>query len=97
MMATKCLKCGNGGKRYDDEACVLKGWPWGRVPFAYCDCPIGQAVQHIESTTVNHEDMVAAVQTAVDAGAKLLGVQIPRYPRYPEINAQLDALEAAHR
>lgn len=40
----------------------------------------------------NREDMVAAVQAAVDVGTDLFGVQVPRYPGYAQINAELDRL-----
>ena len=86
-----CPKCANGGKRWDDEACVNKGWPWGRVPFAYCDCPAGKAIERIEDTSAA-EGKPAAVRDAIAAGADLRLVQMPRYTNRPEVIVEIEGL-----
>jgi hypothetical protein len=91
MKPNVCTQCANGGKRYNVKN---DGWPWGTVAFLYCPCPVGQAVAQIESTIINAEDVPGAVRKAIDLGTQFRGVGIPRYPGRPEVNAQLDALDA---
>ena len=91
MKPNTCTKCQNSGKvNYPGvQVCPVDLGSWG-----YCPCPVGQAVAQIESTIIHAEDVPGAVRRAIDLGTQFRGVGIPRYPGRPEVNTQLDALDA---
>lgn len=67
--------------------------PYDNGSWMYCDCPVGQAVEQIESTVILAEDVPAAVRLAIALGTQFRGVGIPRYQNRPEVNNQLDVLD----
>ena len=85
-----CPRCHNGGKvNYPGvQVCPADLGSWG-----HCDCPVGKAVERIESSVTNAEEMPVAVRAAVALGADLFSVSIPRYLGRPEVNEELDRIE----